>query len=324
MVGMSDTPTSTRDVSRPMKRSGSSEPSGSSLSRKKLLISVSCCSNTSMDDVSPSKHATPSTDSKKTKQDTNEGADADGNKKRKSMRRSSFVRGRISMAMPVTSTPQLSSNIPQDLPEDERLVKLSMSVLEHTLEKLGVEFSSLEGMQQFKVLARDAVDRTVQTLKEDGTLASLTVADNHAPNPVNAELESTITTYEKYIEKLKTESQGWDSLVELRRQMAEDAERAEATAADDIIMEPVAPLSVEQETFLNKKPNYIGLLDELNSFRKQALFAANEILEGTKVMDQLMEIASVVVQEQAHLLHVHSFESIKNFDSPRTLLGNVE
>ena len=32
------------------------------------------------------------------------------------------------------------------------------------------------------------------------------------------------------------------------------------------------------------------------------MFQANEILEGTKVMDQLMEIASVVVQEQAHLL----------------------
>ena len=44
-------------------------------------------------------------------------------------------------------------------------------------------------------------------------------------------------------------------------------------AANDIITEPVAPLSVEQEQFLSEKPNYQGLLDELKSFREQALLA---------------------------------------------------
>lgn len=289
-------------------------------------------SNSKMDDALPPIHprqVTPTSESKKRNQMTSEGEmtkrqESGAEQKRKSMRRSSFVRGRISMAMPVTKTPQLSSDIPQDLPEDERLMKLSMSVLEHTLEKLSDEFSTFDGMQQFKVLARDAVDRTVHALKEDGTLASLTIIDSRTPNPVNVELENTIKTYEEYIEKLKTESERWDAVVELRRRLAEKAERAEVTAADDIITEPVAPLSVEQETFLGKKPNYKDLLEELKSFREQALIAANEMVEGTKVMDCLMEVAGVVVQEQAHLLHVHSFESIKNFDSPRTLLGNLD
>ena len=47
---------------------------------------------------------------------------------------------------------------------------------------------------------------------------------------------------------------------------------------DDIVTEPVAPLSTEQEAFLSKKPNYEGLLEELKSFREQALCAVKNHL----------------------------------------------
>ncbi|KAK2160014.1 hypothetical protein NP493_1675g00014 [Ridgeia piscesae] len=223
----------------------------------------------------------------------------DAERKRKSVRRSSFVRGRISMSMPVTRSTDLSLDIPQDLPESERLEKLCMSVFEHTLEKLNDEFGTLDGMQQMKVQARDAVERRLRDMREDSTLASITVTDT-----------------------LKTESENWDALVEMRKQKADEAEREEVAASNDIITEPVAPLSAEQEQFLREKPNYQGLLDELKSFREQALLAANELAEKTKVMDHVMEAANEVLKEQAQLLHAHSFESIKNFDSPRTLLGN--
>ena len=64
-------------------------------------------------------------------------------------------------------------------------------------------------------------------------------------------------------------------------------------AANDIITEPVAPLSAEQEQFLREKPNYQGLLDELKSFREQALLAVRSCIFPCSPMAQFIKVISL-------------------------------
>ncbi|XP_076440113.1 uncharacterized protein LOC143279809 isoform X2 [Babylonia areolata] len=160
--------------------------------------------------------------------------DPDRRRSKSGRRRSGFSRGRVSLtqlskeasaADSDRAGSELYKQIPVELPAAERLSLLSRLILRHTLEVLDKEFEDVPGFDNFKAEAVESVGATVDQMESDGSFQQACTTPSLAFNPVNLQMDNTISALTSCIKRLEKEDADWDDLVSGLETQAKDAEQ---------------------------------------------------------------------------------------------------
>ncbi|KAJ8038999.1 Kinetochore-associated protein DSN1-like [Holothuria leucospilota] len=233
-------------------------------------------------------------------------------------RRSNFVRGRSrkSIGTANTDVAEIHTKIPTDQPPEERLRLLKIACFEYTMNKLHEEFPILETIEDLRSKAKEEFDISLQKLVEDGTLKAACQRSSAKENPLNHEMETSITQLDAEISKLEEESKQWDEMTKSFSQKVEEASRPQTT---ETVKEPDS-LSLEQRKLLSHLPDLDSFASWAGDSIEKVMLQIDEIGKMSKQVQSFQGSVDAYLSKKTEQLAQKSFEGLADIKDPKTLL----
>lgn len=243
---------------------------------------------------------------------------------RKSRRRSSFVVGRISKTLPTVSTDyiylsELHKHVPSDLPNDERLATLFESANQLAVGTLERECDDFEGIQQFTVYTKNAVEECVTKWRAEGKLKDADQKNLYVPNPLNIEMDEAIKDGTAHTDRLKEECNKWEELVETRKKLAQEAAQKCENNTAVLIAERPESLPGHWKRYLEGSPDYSNILQDLRVVKEKTVLSKDEINRYLTEIENWQTSKETLTQKHTENLHSNTFKDLPDFGKAKKL-----
>jgi len=214
------------------------------------------------------------------------------------------------------------------LPPEARLRKLFDACLEDALQKLENNSSqyNVDDIPNFTAEAKDVFNQ-LRTLILDSNIVdeAFKPPDNtkQIPNPRNKELEVKASSRLAVTERLKIESEKWDTLLSSHQDQMEKKEREQVE--EDMKLTDQFPdfLSLDQHLLLSGKPSLKGVMDRLQETKQKTMLQVDMVAQAVNTCKEYETVGRTFVNEQVKSFASTTFEAVNKSGTPRTVIPRL-
>lgn len=233
-------------------------------------------------------------------------------KEKPEKRRSSFVRGRIS-AIPVLedidfSAAQRSITSPSNEEDAETL--LCEGALKETLYKISSEFQDLPRLQEFETEVIHDIRLKLQ--KEEGEF----------DDPEMKKVKLEIIHAKSVVKSLKSEYDAWQTLLDDKKNDAQQAQRKELSVDRELITEPIGELDMDVQARLASLPDYNKCLEQIKNVRENSVLALDHFQKVKKCVEEFQQATNRFIMEQSKKAENEMFAEVQDYGDCKTIITN--
>ncbi|XP_067140183.1 uncharacterized protein [Centruroides vittatus] len=223
-------------------------------------------------------------------------------------RRSSFIRGRLSIKSEL-STSDICLNVPLTLSAEERFLKLLQLCYMKAAEEVSKDLYPDDGKesQRFLMDANEGFAKTEQLLKERKLCQLTSDNDNDMLKTIQ---NKDVEVYEEYMKRLSEESDAWEKIITEAKEKLCNMQNS-ADEQQQIIIKPDE----------SSKSEYDSMINDISHIKEELNLELHSLPKVNLLLDNVTKKAEDSVIHQNYILESMMFEEIK--DSPHRLMKNA-
>lgn len=245
---------------------------------------------------------------------------------RKSKRRSSFVRGRITdpgRGLLLNISSDLTKVVPCDVSPEERLDRIACSAVEYTLAKIQVECPSHDGIQQLIFKVRDASEDFISSIRAEGLFSRAVQKRTKSASSEGTPMDHALERATTECKVLRDEMEKWEKLLEDGKQAVEEAKVEASEIELHPITTPPAGISENDLEVLNNRPDYDALLSNIQTHRNDILLYTEELGNGVAIIKNFMTHAEDLLKARVNAIEKETFAGLEGIDDPKNMIAKL-